>query len=236
MLERNEYAGDAIDDAAAMSVDIGGDRRGAARGSFGERETPAFGERCAGHQPRLLIQLDELGVAQLAGQMDPITGTVVRDAFLQRRPQRAFAHDHQLQPRHAPLGDSRRVDQLVLALHRRQPADTHDGGHRGVAVARMEHVFDAVVHGDHPLRLEAEVQQIVTSRLTRRQRQRPPVERRRQPGLDRSSHERERPGQQLIPHRSVHMVQERDARLVAPQRAQPRHAVPHLDERVVVAA
>ncbi len=41
------------------------------------------------------------------------------------------------------------------------------------------------------------------------------------------------PWQELIPHRSVDVVQERDVRLAAPQRAHPRHTVPHLDQGVV---
>ena len=44
---------------------------------------------------------------------------------------------------------------------------------------------------------------------------------------------RQRSGQDLLPHRSVDVVQHRDLRAPAPDRREPRDAVPDLDQRVV---
>jgi len=173
-------------------------------------------------------------VTQLAGQGDPVVSAVLVDALLEHRFERAFAHDHQLQAGYSPLGDDSLVDEVILPLDGGQPPHRHDGGQRCSFAAGVEHVVDPVVDRHHSRRLEAEVQQLVASRIAGRERERAPVEGWRQPGLHRAAHERERPRQQLVPHRSVHVVQERDARLVAPHRAQPRHAVPDLHQRVVL--
>ena len=111
-----------------------------------------------------------------------------------------------------------------------RPAATISGAADRVAAGGEERV-DAVVDGGHPLGAEAEVDQLLAGRLRRRDHLGAPVERRGQAGLEQPPGAGERTGHDLVPHRSVDVVEDRDARPPVPDRREPRDAVPDLDER-----
>ena len=99
-IERYQHAGHAVDHAAAMSADVGGDRRRSACRRFGERQAPALGQRRAADEPGALVLGDELGMA--SGDRRSVIHSlrsVRSDACLERRPQRAVADDRSVADR-----------------------------------------------------------------------------------------------------------------------------------------
>ena len=172
-------------------------------------------------------------MAEAAGEGDPLSRVMSRDSRLESRQQGSVADDHHLQVRHALAGDCGRLDQFVLPLHRCQAPDAHDQWHGAALTPGLEPGVDTVVDRYHAIGAEAEAEKVIAGGVRRRQREGSPVERWRKPGLHGAADTGEWFGQQLIPHRTMHMMEEGDVRLSAPDRAHPRHAVPDLDERVV---
>ena len=79
-LGRCEDAGAAVDHRAAMTADVGGDRRCAACCRLRQRQSPSLGERGAEDDPRMAILVDQLRPRHVAGEVDPGVGVVGGDA------------------------------------------------------------------------------------------------------------------------------------------------------------
>ena len=144
------------------------------------------------------------------------------------------ADQPQAQVGDAPRGLQRRLEQQLEALDRRQPADGDDERVRACAQPPGEkNVVDAVVDRRHHRGAEAE--------LRAARRGSPPTASPSRCGgrtagpaglLEQPPGAGQRTGQDLVPHRAVDVVEDRDVRPAVPHRREPRHAVPDLDQRV----
>ena len=133
-LRAGEQAGLAGDDRAAVAADVGGHGRRAARGSLGEREPPALGERCAEHDPRPSVLVEELVGGRPPGDVDPARRIVVGDPALQLVAQRAVADQPDPQIRDGSARRRGGLERQLEPLHRGEPADDDHVGSRSTSV------------------------------------------------------------------------------------------------------
>ena len=229
---RGEHAGDAVDDRATVTADVRGDGRRAAGRAFRQRQPPTLGQRRAGHDPRPAVLVTQRVTAQMARQLDPRRGVVGGDPALELRPQRSLPDDADPQLGHGVAGLERGVEQQSEPLDGRHAGDGDDGRVGRLLAAGAEERVDAVVHGRHAVGAEAELEQLLTRRLRRRDGLGAAVERWRQPSLEEASGAGQRAGHDLVPHWPVYVVEDRHVRPPVPERREPRDAVPHLDETV----
>ena len=157
----------AVDDRAAMAADVGRHGRRAAGRAFGQGQTPALGQRAAGHDPRPAVLGAQLVALDVAQQVHPARrrrGPRSRPPAPARcGPSPMMCSRSSGTRRRASLG---RLQQQLEALDGRHPPGGHDQ-RRGVLRAARREVgaVDAVVDRGHPLRPEPQLQQLVARRL-----------------------------------------------------------------------
>ena len=84
-----------VDHGVDVTRDTGDDSRRPARRRLGDRHPPTFAGRRARYQPGPAVQVDELGVGDLAGEGDPVGAVDVSNDVVERLALVAHAHDRQ---------------------------------------------------------------------------------------------------------------------------------------------
>ena len=151
----------------------------------------------------------------MSEESDPATGVVVGDPAFEPWTFGALADDRQFEIGNPATSDRHQLEQQLESLDRRQPGDGDDARMSRLGDRRVEPFVDAVVDRPHPIGMEAEGEEFVAGRLRRGDDQRPPIERRRDPGLEQATGTPESAGQDLIPHRAVDVVDDHQIRPTA---------------------
>ena len=132
----DEDAGLAVDHGVGVTRNAGDDSRRPARRRLGDRHAPTFAGRRARYQPGPAVQVDEVGVGDVARERHPVGAVDISNDLVEVLALVADADDRQRELRvPAPrFGDG--ANEVVVPLHGHEPAERHDHGRRASARRR----------------------------------------------------------------------------------------------------